>query len=100
LGLCRGGPLAFREVSVVQVREALRRWLSGDGERPIAGGVGIDRKTARRYITAALELGVDRDGGETQLTDELIGQVLERVRPHRLDGHGEAWRALLAEEDR
>ncbi len=92
--------MAFREVSVVQVREALRRWLNGDGERPIAHGVGIDRKTARRYITAAVELGVVRDGGEGQLSDELIGQVVERVRPHRLDGHGEAWRVLLGEEER
>jgi hypothetical protein len=25
---------------------------------------------------------------------------LERVRPHRPDGHGDAWRVLLAEEDR
>ena len=92
--------MAFREVSVVQVKEALRRWLNGDGERPIARGVGIDRKTARRYITAAVEFGINRDGGEEQLTDELIGQVLERVRPRRLDGHGEAWRALLGEEGR
>ena len=92
--------MAFREVSVVQVREALRRWLRGDGERPIAKGVGVDRKTARRYIAAAVELGVDRGGGEGQLTDELIGQVLERVRPHRVDGHGEAWRTLLGEEAR
>ena len=92
--------MAFREVSVVQIREALRRWLKGDGERPIAKGVGVDRKTARRYITAAVELGVDRAGGEGQLTDELIGQVAERVRPHRLDGHGEAWRTLLGEEER
>ena len=92
--------MAFREVSVVQIKEALRRWLKGDGERPIAQGVGVDRKTARRYITAAVELGVDRDGGEEQLTDELIGQVVERVRPHRLDGHGAAWRSLLAEEAR
>jgi hypothetical protein len=92
--------MAFREVSVVQVREALRRWLKGDGERPIAQGVGVDRKTARRYIIAAVELGVDRSGGEEQLTDELIGQVVERVRPHRADGHGEAWRTLLAEEER
>jgi transposase len=92
--------MAFREVSVVQVREALRRWLKGEGERPIGRGVGIDRRTARRYITAAVELGVDRGGGEEQLTDELIGQVVEKVRPHRPDGHGEAWRTLLAEEDR
>ena len=92
--------MAFREVSVVQVKEALRRWLRGEGERPIAHGVGIDRKTVRRYITAAIELGVERSGGEEQLSDELIGQVLERVRPHRPDGHGEAWRMLLGEEER
>jgi hypothetical protein len=91
--------MAFREVSVVQVKEALRRWLKGEGERTVAHAVGIDRKTARRYIAAAVELGIDRSGGEDQLTDELIGQVLERVRPHRIDGHGEAWRRLLAEED-
>jgi hypothetical protein len=92
--------MAFREVSVVQVKEALRLWLKGEGERPIARGVGVDRKTARRYITAAVELGVDRSGSEQQLTEELIGQVCERVRPHRIDGHGEAWRTLLAEEQR
>jgi len=92
--------MAFREVSVVQVKEALRRWLRGEGERPIAHGVGIDRKTVRRYIAAAIELGVDRAGGEEQLSDELIGQVVERVRPHRPDGHGEAWRTLLGEEER
>ena len=92
--------MAFREVTVVQVKEVLRRWMRGDGERPIASGVGVDRKTARRYITAAVELGVDRAGGEEQLTDELIGQLVERVRPHRTDGHGEAWRTLLGEEER
>ena len=67
--------MAFREVSVVQVKEALRRWLRGEGERPIAHGVGIDRKTVRRYIAAAIELGVERSGGEEQLGDELVGQV-------------------------
>ncbi len=91
--------MAFREVSVVQIKEALRRWLKGEGERPIAHGIGIDRKTARRYISAAIELGLDRSGGEEQLTDELIGQMVERVRPHRPDGHGEAWRVLAAQED-
>jgi transposase len=91
--------MAFREVSVVQVKEALRRWLKGEGERPIAQGVGVDRKTVRRYIAAASELGVERSGSEEQLGDELIGQVLERVRPHRPDGHGEAWRILLGEEE-
>ena len=91
--------MAFREVTVVQIREALRRWLRGEGERPIARGIGVDRKTARRYITAAVELGLDRSGGEGQLTDELIGKLVEAVRPQRTDGHGGAWRALVAEEE-
>lgn len=92
--------MAFREVSVVQVKELLRRWLSGDGERPAARAAGVSRTTARNYIGAAMELGVDRSRGEGQLTDELIGQVVEAVRPHRSDGHGEAWHALAAEHER
>ena len=92
--------MAFREVSVVQVKELLRLWLHGDGERPIARGVGVARTTVRNYIAAAVELGVDRHGGEKQLTDELIGQICERVRPHRPDGHGESWHKLLGEEER
>ncbi|HLX88944.1 MAG TPA: IS21 family transposase [Acidimicrobiales bacterium] len=90
--------MAFREVSVVQVKELLRRWLAGEGERPVATAVGVARTTARGYIAAAVEVGLDRCGGVEQLTDELIGQVCERVRPHRPDGHGPSWRALLAEE--
>ncbi|MGC2168213.1 MAG: IS21 family transposase [Acidimicrobiales bacterium] len=92
--------MAFREVSVVQIKELLRLWLKGAGERTIAQSVGIDRKTVRRYLEAAKELGVDRSRGEDQITDELIGQLVERVRPHRPDGHGDAWRVLLKEEAR
>ena len=91
--------MAFREVTVVQVKEALRRWLRGEGERTIARAVGVDRKTARRYVAAGAAVGLDRSSGEDQLTDELIGQVVEAVRPHRSDGHGESWRALAAEHD-
>ena len=48
----------FKEVSVVQVREVLRRWLSGnDGLRRVADAAGVDRKTARRYVEAAESLG-------------------------------------------
>lgn len=84
---------------MVEVREVLRRWVRGEGERPAARTAGVDRKTARRYIAAGLEAGLVRNGDESQLTDELIGLVCEKVRPSRPDGHGDAWRALLAEEE-
>jgi hypothetical protein len=91
--------MAFREVRVFEVREVLRLWLRGKGQRPISELAGMDRKTVRRYIDAAVELGVDRAGDEDQLTDLLLGQVVEKVRPHRTDGRGEARRLLDEHRD-
>jgi hypothetical protein len=56
----------------------------------------VDRKTARRYVEAAVTAGLTRDGGTGQLTDELVGQVAEAVRPVRPGGHGQAWDRLEA----
>lgn len=85
----------FKEVSVVQVREVLRRWLSGnDGLRRVADAAGVDRKTARRYVEAAESLGVKRNGGEPQLTEEVLAAVVDKVRPGRPAGHGGAWELL------
>lgn len=86
--------MAFREVSVIEIREVLRAWLAGKGLRKVAEQAGVDRKTARRYVDAAVAAGLDRDGGEDQLTDELIGQVVAAVRPARPQGRGVAWEAL------
>lgn len=82
-----------------EIREVLRLWLRGEGQRSVARHSAVDRKTVRRYVEAAVASGLDRDGGEGQLTDELIGQVCERVRPHRADGHGQAWATLAANHD-
>jgi transposase len=90
--------MTFREVSVVQVREVLRRWLRGEGERTIARGAGLDRKTVRRYVAAAIEAGLERSSDESMITDTLVGVVCEAVRPSRSDGHGESWRVLLDHE--
>lgn len=91
--------MAFREVRVHEVREVLRHWVGTElGQRPIAERAGVDRKTVRRYIDAAVELGVARDGGLDQLTDELIGAVINAVRPERCSGHGQAWDRLLPVE--
>src|ERR1700729_4065290 len=49
----------------------------GAGLRKVAEQAGVDRKTARRYVAAAAEAGLARDGGPGQLTDELVGQVAE-----------------------
>ena len=52
----------FREVRVYEIREVLRLWLRGEALRSIERLAGMDRKTVRRYVAAALDAGVDRDG--------------------------------------
>jgi hypothetical protein len=90
----------YREVSVIEVREVLRAWLSGAGLRTVAAQAGVDRKTARRYVVAAVAAGLDRDGGIDQLSDELIGAVVAAVRPDRPQGYSSGWEALCANHDR
>jgi hypothetical protein len=82
--------MVFREVPMFEVREVLRLWLGGEGQRAVARLSRVDRKTVRRYVDAAIEVGVTVEGGVVQLTDLVLGQVVEIVRPHRTDGHGEA----------
>jgi transposase len=86
--------MAFREVAVYEVREVLRLWLRGEGVRATQRLAAVDRKTVRRYVAAASGLGLERAGGEEQLSDEFLARVVEQVRPHRTDGHGGAWRHL------
>ncbi|HUN37532.1 MAG TPA: IS21 family transposase [Trebonia sp.] len=84
---------------MTEVFEVLRAWLAGQGKRPAAARAGVNVKTAARYIRAAQEAGLDRGGGEGQLTDELVGQVVAAVRPARPAGHGSSWEALAARKD-
>src|SRR2546430_14331220 len=68
-----GGQMAYREVSVIEVREVLRGWLAGAGLRTVAAQAGVDRKTARRYVQAAEAAGVARDGGGGAVRDDGVG---------------------------
>jgi transposase len=90
--------MTYREVSVIEVREVLRLWLRGEGLRRNAALVGVDRKTVR-YVRAAEVVGLRRDGGEGQLSDELLGAVCQAVRPARRRGRGSAWETLTGERD-
>ncbi len=91
--------MGFREVGVVEIREVLRGWLEGAGLRTAAERAGVDRKTARRYVQAAVAAGLVRDAGPEAVDDDLVGAVVAAVRPARPDGHGAAWAALLQRED-
>ena len=54
--------MAYKEVSRVDVVEVIRRWQKGNSQQHIASGTGLSRDTVRKYLAAAEEVGVSREG--------------------------------------
>ena len=83
--------MAYREVTMLEVKEVLRLWLGGIPKKRIALQLGLDVKTVRRYVAAAWAGGLRREAG--------TGGTRRRVAHHgRRDGpagHGPTpWRRL------
>jgi len=81
--------MAYREVTMIEVKEVLRQWLLGKGRKSIARRVRIDRNTVRRYIEVAKQCGLDEAAGIEALTQERLEQILEALRPLDPVGSGE-----------
>jgi len=54
--------MPYRELSMIEVREVLRRYVGGAGLRAIARGTGLDRKTVAKYLTAGIACGLALGG--------------------------------------
>lgn len=68
--------LGFRELTMMEVREVLRRLSAGQALREIARSSGLDRKTVRRYAEAASVSGFK---ASSELSDALVAEVVRRV---------------------
>jgi hypothetical protein len=92
--------VAFREVTMHEVREILRRWLRGEGLREIARQGIADRKTVRRYIQAAQASGLESDHLETSLNDEMLAAVLAHLQTEgRQSSNGLTWKQCSEQRD-
>jgi len=83
--------MAYREVTVEEIQEALRRWLRGDAVRAIARQGIADRKTIRRYIETAQGCGIKTGDPESALTPEVLAVVVAKLYPARPRAHGDGW---------
>ncbi|WP_205287555.1 LuxR C-terminal-related transcriptional regulator, partial [Escherichia coli] len=81
----------YRELTMTDVREVLRRWQAQQSNKAIARTTRIDRKTVRRYIEMAQRLGVTR---ETELVDDVVHEVAQSIQSRPLPEPSEAWRAV------
>ena len=68
--------MSYRELSMIEVKEVLRRREAGQALREIARETGLDRKTVRRYVEAAGETDGEVD------TEVVVQQVVQRVDKH------------------
>ena len=73
--------MAFREVTMLEVKEILRLWLTGVPKKRIAQQLGFDVKTVRRYLGAARQRGVEPAHGFAALDDELVAAVVAATQP-------------------
>ena len=80
--------MAFRELSMTDVKEILRRWQAGESARRIALAGVADRKTTGRYIAAAKLHGIVPD---SELTDEIVARVADSVQVRLPQNDSDAW---------
>jgi hypothetical protein len=73
--------MAYREVTMLEVKEVLRLWLGSVPKKHIAVQLGLDVKTVRRYIGAAWTAGLRRKVGPEALDDGLLATVVGTVQP-------------------
>lgn len=83
--------MSFRELGMIEVKELLRRWQSGQSARAMHRDGVADRKTATRYIEAAKALGLQRDGA---LEDDLVADVARSVQARPEPAPSEPWKVL------
>lgn len=83
--------MAYREVTMLEVREILRQWLAGAARKRIAARLSCDPKTVRRYVRAAGRLGLVPGQGERPLSDEVVAAVTASACPERPAVHGQGW---------
>jgi transposase len=67
--------MSYRELTMIDVKEVLRRWQAGQSVRRIGRETGIDRKTVSRYLATATELGLPRD---RELAEMEVHEVAQR----------------------
>jgi len=89
--------MSYRELSMIDVKEVLRRWSAGHSNRKIHREAGTDRDTVARYVAAAKELGL-AEGHE--FTDAEVHAVAQCVQARPLGDASAEWNAIAQQRER
>jgi transposase len=83
--------MAYREVTMVEVKEVLRQWLAGEPKKRVAKRLSLAPRTVRRYCELAEQHGMRVQDGPSSLTDERLTLVLAELTTMPGRPHGAAW---------
>jgi transposase len=83
--------MAFREVTMLEVIEVVRMWLSHRSKKEIARQLSLDVKTVRRYVRTAAECGLEQVEGPAALTEEFTASLMEKLAPGGGRSRGVGW---------
>jgi transposase len=83
--------MSYRELTMIDVKELLRRWSAKHSNRKIARETATDRDTVARYVDAAKELGLERGH---EFTDEEVHEIAQRVQARPVRDASAEWNAI------
>ena len=83
--------MSYREVTMLETKELLRLWMDGMAIKTIAGFLGVDPKTVRRYVRVGQEHGLSVGQDPASLTDEIVIAVMAAFRDVPGRPPGESW---------
>ena len=86
----------YREVTMFEVKEALRLWVSGTPKKRIAAQLGLDPKTVRHYVAVGTGVGLQLGA---VLTEEHLRDVLLALQPSGGRPRGDTWSHCVAQRD-
>lgn len=87
--------MAFRRVSVLEVKEVLRLSRAGVAKRRIAAQLGLDIKTVRRYLKLAAGAGAEAEGE----LDRATAAVVEALSASQGRARGAGWDVCAAQRE-
>jgi hypothetical protein len=67
--------MSFREITMQEISEVLRRWQAGQSARRIAREMGLDRKTVGRYVDEAKANSSPTEGNSTSENSPTLGRA-------------------------
>jgi hypothetical protein len=79
--------MACGRIGMFEEREVLLQWAKGTGYRTIHDGMGVDWKTARRWVEAGRPFGLVRGG---EVTAEIVALTMPAIRPTGATADGRA----------